>query len=371
MGINAGNNTTGARNFLAGKATGNATDLSDMVLIGDSVMSSGSVNSTHTPTLAGSTIVGSGAFKSIASEDGIATGSMTALGFNAGNAIVQGEDLVLIGDSVLSKAVGGNGVAVRRCTIIGPQAGANLLGTASSQGPNDLIVIGYSALNNTSNSALSTTASVVIGNGACQDLSQQTPNDFTGNVVIGYHCLIRPLIVGASGSSGVVAIGTGISAAQVGSSVLIGNTVSTSAASICNNSTLIGDNCQPGGTGTQNGNVCIGALQQHKAQVGCIILGTGAGNSTLASANVSHFAVIEDFTDALTLRSAFYADMNTGNVILGNSGASNRDLNGTNSTKLLNGTKTGNPVGGGYFWVSLGALHWVGSSGTDTVIAPA
>lgn len=28
------------------------------------------------------------------------------------------------------------------------------------------------------------------------------------------------------------------------------------------------------------------------------------------------------------------------------------------------------PVGGGYFYVLNGALHWVGPSGTDTQIAP-
>lgn len=28
-----------------------------------------------------------------------------------------------------------------------------------------------------------------------------------------------------------------------------------------------------------------------------------------------------------------------------------------------------NPVGGGYFYVLNGALHWVGSAGTDTTIA--
>lgn len=42
----------------------------------------------------------------------------------------------------------------------------------------------------------------------------------------------------------------------------------------------------------------------------------------------------------------------------------------TNVVPLPNGAAGAiNPVGGGYFYVLNGALHWVGSSGTDTVIA--
>jgi len=64
------------------------------------------------------------------------------------------------------------------------------------------------------------------------------------------------------------------------------------------------------------------------------------------------------------------------NLVLGNSTEStNRDTGGVGSqniVKLLNGAKgASSPVGGGFFYVSAGALRWVGSSGTDTLIAPA
>jgi hypothetical protein len=42
-----------------------------------------------------------------------------------------------------------------------------------------------------------------------------------------------------------------------------------------------------------------------------------------------------------------------------------------NVVRVINGAAGAvNPVGGGYFYVLNGALHWVGSSGTDTIIAP-
>jgi len=72
-----------------------------------------------------------------------------------------------------------------------------------------------------------------------------------------------------------------------------------------------------------------------------------------------------------------YAALITGNVILGNSNAGGTLLDfgtggPTNVVKLINGSKaSSNPVGGGYFYVAAGALHWVGSAGTDTVVAPA
>ena len=44
-----------------------------------------------------------------------------------------------------------------------------------------------------------------------------------------------------------------------------------------------------------------------------------------------------------------------------------------NIIKLVNGVvaPTVNPTAGGYFYVTAGALHWVGSAGTDTAIAAA
>jgi hypothetical protein len=105
---------------------------------------------------------------------------------------------------------------------------------------------------------------------------------------------------------------------------------------------------------------------------GCVIIGalatdTVAGNGTFLIAAAQSAA--GGGSDVLALE---FGNFLTGNLVLGNSSeGTNRDLNGTNTVKLLNGTKTGNPIGGGYFYVSAGALHWVGSSGTDTVVAPA
>lgn len=46
-------------------------------------------------------------------------------------------------------------------------------------------------------------------------------------------------------------------------------------------------------------------------------------------------------------------------------------LNSDGQMFLSDGAVGAVPTGGGYFYVSAGALHWVGSAGTDTVVAPA
>lgn len=56
-----------------------------------------------------------------------------------------------------------------------------------------------------------------------------------------------------------------------------------------------------------------------------------------------------------------------------NGGGINGDIfmSGATILSISNGGPTGNPTGGGYFYVLNGAVHWVGSSGDDTQIAPA
>ena len=56
----------------------------------------------------------------------------------------------------------------------------------------------------------------------------------------------------------------------------------------------------------------------------------------------------------------------------GNSDPIDRDFSGTNVLKILNGTApSANPVGGGFLYVTAGALNYRGSGGTITALAAA
>lgn len=97
-----------------------------------------------------------------------------------------------------------------------------------------------------------------------------------------------------------------------------------------------------------------------------ILIGLNAGQSSYAA--VSDVFIVET-NDFISLRTILFGDMSKGNLVVGNSlGGTNRDLPGTNVLKLIAGTQTGAPAGGGMFYVT-GAnndVHWVGSDGVDT-----
>ena len=97
-----------------------------------------------------------------------------------------------------------------------------------------------------------------------------------------------------------------------------------------------------------------------------------------AASEVAELEASQFMSGDVNTRAAIYGRMDQGNLILGNSvQGTNRDWRGTtnptNAVKLLNGTigSGANTTGGGYFYVNAGALHWVGSAGTDTTIAAA
>jgi len=64
-------------------------------------------------------------------------------------------------------------------------------------------------------------------------------------------------------------------------------------------------------------------------------------------------------------------DLAAGNLIIGNSTfGTDRDTQGTNAVKLLNGTRgAGNPIGGGFFYVVGGLLRWFDSAGVESALS--
>ena len=93
--------------------------------------------------------------------------------------------------------------------------------------------------------------------------------------------------------------------------------------------------------------------------IGCLAAGSVADDQFILETNV-----------AAVHRALLYGNLNTGNLVVGKSTfGTDRDLQGTNTLKIINGTAGAAPVGGGYFYVLAGILHWVSSGGIDQTLS--
>ena len=319
IGINAGKLATGARTFLAGKSAGNNSTVPDLIVIGDLAASAG--------------ITDANAQYSV------------IIGSNSATAWLNPTGTISPGPTIV---IGGNSVPLATHML------ANLIivgaGVLSSYGPispsqtGNNIFIGHKILSGMNNSTgfLQLFNNVIIGNGAC--ISNANNNTFSSNTIIGAGAAADLSNNNSGGAVSNTIIGAGAGA-------VLGNS-GTSA----QQNTIIG----AGAAG-----VVMAVASQN------IVIGYNAGIAGLN--NTSGKCVIE----VNNISGWVYADMLAGNVILGNStpGVSGpRDFGGvpgTNMLKLLNGTKaTGaNIIGGGYFYVLAGDLHWVDSAGLDTVLS--
>lgn len=134
------------------------------------------------------------------------------------------------------------------------------------------------------------------------------------------------------------------------------------------------------GSGFANGgeqNVMIGADGIAPSGSRNIILGHGHHISATWVANSDVFAVeTRDGAIEPTL-GCLYGRLDLGSVIVGmnidgNEDPIDRDLSGTNVLKILDGTApSANPTGGGFLFVTAGALNYRGSGGTVTPLAAA
>lgn len=276
--------------------------------------------------------------------------SMQVIGANIGPFAVGGGTIghnVLIGDFVLGNWGAGspNNVSLLDCIIIGRRAA---FGGADARGLATSTIIGVEACVNwgvSGGGGINT--SVIIGDRAAPFLG--STNTATENVIIG--ATICPSITNAVRNV-IIGSGSDVAGAQT-------------------DNVAIGTNADlRGGL-----NVTLGGRNQVSVTSRNIVLGHGADQG--ATALRSDTLVIGTFDpNTVTKRTAIYGDLAQGALILGNSTqGTDRDIGGAasrNIVKLLNGVVGGaNPVGGGYFYVNAGALHWVGSAGTDTAIAPA
>lgn len=397
VGLNAGIGATNiSRCFFAGLNAGTYVQgLSDIIAFGDSALSSGTAAAPVTDAnLSGLTIFGSRAAQKLVSTKNVTfqIGPSTIIGSNALAAAVNVTSCTVIGSNALNgvqsnflggflgntvaigESVGQNLVdgqlgfasGIRACVFIGNQAASATLANQVASIV-ESVVIGHQAVNNivraSSTGGAALQDCVIIGFRAGQTLANNNASGATFNVMIG------ALAGAADGGSvqGCVYIGAGISGG-------IGNSTNN-----------VGIGSSQGGTlstGT-NGNVMIGAGAQNAVNNNrCILIGYGAGagaGAFIASATNDQFLVeTVDGPPSGTRRTLLYGVLGAvtpSGLIVGHSTpGTNRDIptNASNILKILNGTVgTVNPLGGGYFYVAAGALHWVGTSGTDTQIAPA
>ena len=309
--------------------------------------------------------------------------------------------------------------------IIGTQA----MAAATACGDN--LVIGNFAMQNViaSTGGIQFYHNVVLGNYALQNFNVNYPNNggILYSVAIGYELgnsagflgectwtqsnVIGCQALASMGTSGVNNALTssdiiGFNAVpnwagnSIEQSVLIGQSVFANAHGAANpltgaavyNTVAVGAaaNCPPGGypafctviganaLSANNNSIAIGYQAGRQGATAnypgdhSVFIGCNAGVQGSQGSAYDFLLEVGDTNSGFTL---MYGQINTGNLALGNLPYADRDFSTiacTNALKLTNGTRgAGNPVGGGFFYCSAGALHWVGTSGTDTTIAPA
>lgn len=357
VGITAGP-TTGARVFLGGNGAGINTVTpsgDDLVVIGDHALNSASTDGNQRGTIA----IGSQAMRFVTNFSTSLPGPSTVIGFNALGALLSG---------------GGN-------TVLGANAGAAMTSIAGS----------------------ANCGNVMLGNDVLRTpIANGSGNNIQGSIFIGYKCAeggnnalyLDCIVIGRSACNGVsgqvassILMGRGVASSLTGGQpgVIIGDQAGTGLTT-CSSNVIIGGQANASGAASQN--VLIGGSSATGATNDSTHVGfnssalTGQRNITLgARAAFGETATGQDILvigtyDGGTTRTGLYGNLAAGNILLGNSlPGVNRDFAGAGSAnilKLLNGAKgAANPIGGGYFYILAGALHWVGSAGTDTAVAPA
>lgn len=394
VGLNAGIGQTGNRVFLAGFQAGTYSEESDIIIIGSSAFSAGTAATPVTDANGQYSVI-------IGSKTAPLLTDFTTFYNVPGPAIIIGGDTLGSAVSFANSIAIGTGIAVNY--------NPNPLGGVAQAYAYDNLVIGNQIMANVPAAYWQNwSRNVVIGQAACYGNGASTVNSmsFTENVVIGEAAQSQSDLGSGSGCGQNVIIGWQAAlTSSGGSNILIGSSVAPSLTTGGEN-IVIGTSAGVAAAGTMNvvighnagngdqQNVCIGAqtamagtvtysvilgaaqsnveLQSNR----CTLIGNGAGfGDACCTGTTATDTFIAETYDGTTRRSLLFGVMGDGNLIVGDSvPGTNRDFGGTGATnvlKLINGTAgNADPVGGGYFYVVAGALHWVSSSGVDTTLAP-
>lgn len=361
VGTTAGRNQTGAACFLGGQSAGDNSTVANLVIIGDNSGKGGIIDVAN---LTGTTIVGAQSGQAvIGATAAIADGALTILGSGNLKNAASADSSVIIGQGILPLTTDAAAKVSQNILI-----GNGIASDVTTTGPGSSVIIGYHAQQSTGNS--SSTNNVVIGANAFNT----SAGSCVDNVFIGFNVIP----VAALGPAQNVVIGSGTSIGATSSSnTIIGFQATSAGTANTGSNTGVGTSCSANTAGDLIGhNVVLGfraSVPTAQTTGMNVIIGPNAGKTlTGASGVTGNLLVIETNVDGLgAQKSLLFGSFASGNLILGNSlTAVNQDFGGvpgTNILKLLNGTKsTGtNIIGGGYFYVSAGILHWVDSAGND------
>ncbi len=297
----------------------------------------------------------------------------------------QGPDLA-IGYEALGNVVGAGGNIA-----LGANAGQNMVGLGLN-GPVNNILIGNGVMStHQGSSAGADFDNVMVGTQIASSGGTSTAQ-ILGNVVLGYRAgnewdqagtaVTSNVVIGTQANNGNTApggcvyIGNGVAQGQLTQpidNVVIGSGAAGFNSISPTNNVAIGANILDTG---HDRNVFIGFEILLAGYNRSIVIGAQAG---LGEANNQNDRLIIETYDGATQRPMVYGYLNTGSLMLGSWAQADRAqvntisaLVSSNQIWLPNGLRgVGNPVDGGFFYVLAGALHWVGSAGTDTVVAVA
>lgn len=395
IGSTAGAGATGVRLFLAGYQAGQFTQpINDLIVIGASALSAGSNAVPVVDTnLAGSVVIGSGAAQNLTATTAFAArGPSTIIGFNAlhlsplatANTVIGSQAAgVYTNDPFPTAFINGN-------VIVGEQAFNNIdhpnFGT--STGVTQNVIIGVQASAPSALQKLSFNDNVIVGFNSGGSLGVGTGPSGGGlqhNVILGSQAAAHfQSVASANYSSDNVYIGYVCDdQGSPSANVIIGSGANAALSAVNSPKNNVGIGSSGGGVGCVAGsfdNVVIGseAINQNGNQR-CIMFGRGLGRSTgnaIPARNDQLLFETVATPPGGTRRTMLYGVMcdgataGTGLVIGFSTEGTNRDIQGVGTLKLLNSTKGGaNPLGGGYWYVSAGVLHWVDSAGIDTQLS--
>lgn len=340
-----------------GENAGQNLSQNDVIFIGREVM-----KNTTSADQSGTVVIGQNSFGTAANlttDKALTFGALVNVGsFNAPNVVATNRiaGCVFVGTGIWNAFVGNTGVGNNSRNVFVGNGVAQLC-TLTAQNCSDNVFIGHQAARGGAGSGILN--SVIIGSAAGTQADTQGGSN---QVIIG-----RQAGNAVTTAAGNVIIGhqAGQSVTTGGANVIIGSSASTQGTGCV----IIGDN---NAQFSLNNAVVIGTspFGWSSTSNGIIAIGNGVGTSGVAGVNR---LIIEN--NIAAVRQAWIYGTAGGDIVLGNSANTDRDLastGGTNRLKLINGTPGGSaPANGGYFYVVAGALHWVGSGGTDTVVAPA
>lgn len=346
--------------LLGERAGRNLGALSNIILLGADTGSGG----LSSLAASGTVVIGGQSLKSLSASG--ANGPMTLLGYNNLPLVTTATlaQMQAFGDNIAENLVGG--ATTQDSILIGSHVLGRLgLGNAGVASCDQNVVIGtYAGRGVLGGDARNFSSNVAIGWQAMELWGSTAGGEPDANVCVGRQA-------GRNLGQTLQAISNVCVGDQSGKAVTNGNRNTLIGASTDLNgprddNTCVGFNAG-GGQISGNKNTVIGAGNTRAITARNVLLGYDIAND--CSDALSDFLAIGT-NDGVTIRMAIYGDLGTGSMVLGRStGGVNRDLPGTNLLKLLNGTATGTPVGGGMLRSDTGLPVWRDSAGVDYQLA--